>query len=106
MPSREELKMLQALPLDIKIKKSQQRIQEWVEEFGKDGVYISFSGGKDSTVLLDIVRKMYPEVEAVYIDTGLEYPEVRQFVKTFENITIIKPKRILGKLLQNMGIQL
>lgn len=103
MPSREELKMLQALPLDVKIKKSQQRICEWVEAFGRDGVYISFSGGKDSTVLLDIVRKMYPEVEAVYIDTGLEYPEVRQFVNTFEDVTIIRPKKNFRQVITEYG---
>lgn len=66
MPSREELKLLQALPLNVKISKTQQRIREWIEYYGEDGVYVSFSGGKDSTVLLDIVRKMYPGIEAVF----------------------------------------
>lgn len=41
-------------------------------------MYVSFSGGKDSTVLLDIVKGMYPDVPAVFCDTGLEYPEVRE----------------------------
>lgn len=75
MRTIEELKMLQALPLDIKIAKTQARVREWVSHYGVDGVYVSFSGGKDSTVLLDIARKMYPEIEAVFVDTGLEYPE-------------------------------
>lgn len=47
-------------------------------------IYISFSGGKDSTVLLDIARKMFPNIPAVYFDTGLEYPELREFVKTVD----------------------
>ncbi|MCQ2369405.1 MAG: phosphoadenosine phosphosulfate reductase family protein [Paludibacteraceae bacterium] len=51
---------------------SQQRVRDWVNEFGIDGVYVSFSGGKDSTVLLDVVRSVYPEVTAVFVDTGLE----------------------------------
>ena len=34
MGSYEELKMLQKLPLEVKIKKSQQRIREWVNHFG------------------------------------------------------------------------
>ena len=50
MPTRDDLKMLQALPLDLKIRKTQQRIREWVSYYGVDGVYVSFSGGKDSTV--------------------------------------------------------
>lgn len=58
MSRAEELKTLQALPLDIKIKKTQLRIKEAIDEFGKDGLYLSFSGGKDSQVLLDIIRKM------------------------------------------------
>ena len=86
-----ELKLLQNYPLDLKIEKTKLRIREWVDYYGEDGVYISFSGGKDSTVLLDIVRSMYPDIEAVFSNTGLEFPEIVQFVKTFDNVTIIKP---------------
>lgn len=83
--------MLQALPLDIKIQKTRFRIREWVDEFGEDGVYVSFSGGKDSTVLLDIVRKDYPNMPAVFANTGLEYPSVRQFALSKENVTELRP---------------
>lgn len=92
MPTRSELKELQALPLEIKIAKTKQRIREWVRKYGEDGVYVSFSGGKDSTVLLDIARNMYPEIPAVFSDTGLEYPSIRRFVKTFENVEWIRPE--------------
>lgn len=91
MPSRDELKMLQSLPLDVKIEKTRLRIREWVDEFGDDGVYVSFSGGKDSTVLLDIARKEYPNIPAVFVNTGLEYPSVRQFALSKENVTELKP---------------
>lgn len=103
MPSRDELKLLQALPLDIKIRKTQQRIKEWVDYYGTDGVYVSFSGGKDSTVLLDIVRSMYPSVEAVFCNTGLEYPEIQSFVKTFENVTILRPKMRFDEVIRKYG---
>ena len=103
MRTLEELKMLQALPLDIKIAKTQARIREWVNHYGVDGVYVSFSGGKDSTVLLDIARKMYPEIEAVFVDTGLEYPEIRKFVKTFDNVTIIRPEMLFVDVIKNYG---
>lgn len=92
MPSRDELKMLQALPLDIKIQKTRLRIREWVDEFGEDGVYVSFSGGKDSTVLLDIVRKDYPDMPVAFVNTGLEYPSVRRFALSRENVMELRPK--------------
>jgi 3'-phosphoadenosine 5'-phosphosulfate sulfotransferase (PAPS reductase)/FAD synthetase len=95
-----ELRQMQGLPLELKIIKSQQRIKEWYNAW--DGmVYISFSGGIDSTVLLDIVREAYPEVPAVFFNTGTEYPELPKFVKTFSNITSIRPtytfREIVGK---------
>ena len=78
----DHLQELQALPLKLKVRLTQQRIREWVSEFGTDGVYVSFSGGKDSSVLLHIVRELYPDIPAVFCDTGLEYTEIRQFVST------------------------
>lgn len=98
-----ELQQMQALPLKMKIKLTQSRIRQWVNEFGEDGVYISFSGGKDSTVLLDIVRKMYPEIKAVYVDTGLEYPEIKHFVKGFDNIEIIRPEMVFKDVIVKYG---
>lgn len=91
MPTRNELTQLQSLPLELKVMRTQQRIREWVQYYGVDGVYVSFSGGKDSTVLLDMVRKLYPTVKAVFINTGLEYPENQQFVKDFDNVEILRP---------------
>lgn len=87
-----ELKQMQSLTLQAKIQMTRQRIREWVDEFGEDGVYVSFSGGKDSTVLLDIVRKDYPDIEAVFVNTGLEYPSVRQFALSKENVTELRPR--------------
>lgn len=84
-----DLYQMQALSLASKIQMSKARIRAWIEKYGEDGVYVSFSGGKDSTVLLDLVRSEYPNVKAVFVDTGLEYPEIRAFVKTFDNVEIL-----------------
>lgn len=86
-----DLRQMQSLPLQAKIQMTRQRIRAWIDEFGEDGVYVSFSGGKDSTVLLDIVRKDYPSIEAVFVNTGLEYPSVRQFALSKENVTELRP---------------
>lgn len=96
------MKLLQALPLDLKIAKTQNRIREWYNYYGGE-VYVSFSGGKDSTVLLDIARGLYQDIDAVYVDTGLEYPELRDFVKTIDNVTWLKPKKNFKSVIQEYG---
>jgi len=88
----QDLQELQALPLKLKIRLTQQRIREWVNHFGVDGVYVSFSGGKDSTVLMDIAREMQPNIRAMFVDVPTQYPELREFVKTYENVDIVRPK--------------
>lgn len=103
MPTKEELRTFQSYPLDMKIAKTKLRIREWVNYYGVSGVHVSFSGGKDSTVLLHLVRSMYPDVEAVFVDTGLEYPEVRAHVKTFDNVKIIRPKMRFDEVIRKYG---
>ena len=103
MPERWELRQMQSLPLAAKVSMTESRIREWVTEYGEDGVYVSFSGGKDSTVLLDIVRRMYSGIEAVFVNTGLEYPEIQQFVKTFDNVTILRPKMRFDEVIKIYG---
>ena len=98
-----DLYQMQALPLNAKISMTQRRIREWVDEYGEDGVYISFSGGKDSTVLLDIARKLYPNIRAVFVDTGLEYPEIRAFVNGFDNVDWIRPKLTFRQVIAKYG---
>ena len=97
-----ELKQMQSLPLEAKIVKTQQRIREWYEHWDGE-VYVSFSGGKDSTVLLHLVRELYPDVEAVFVDTGLEYPEIKQFVKTIDNVTTIRPAMKFHEVIEKYG---
>lgn len=98
----DELKLIQSYPLDMKIEKTKLRIREWYEYYNGE-VYVSFSGGKDSTVLLDIVRSIYPDVEAVFSNTGLEFPEVVNFVKTIDNVTMIKPEMSFRKVINEKG---
>ena len=100
--THEELKALQALPLERKILISQTRITEWYLRH-EGQVYVSFSGGKDSTVLLHMVRTIFPDVPAVFVDTGLEYPEIKEFVKTFDNVTILRPEKSFRQVIQEYG---
>lgn len=99
---RKRLKELQSLPLYRKIGITVARILEWYNRW--DGkVFISFSGGIDSTVLLDIARKCIPDIEAVFVDTGLEYPELREFVKTIDNVTWVKPAKRFDEVIKEYG---
>ena len=100
---RSELQILQNYPLGLKIEKTKLRIREFIEMLGEENVYVSFSGGKDSTVLLHIVRSLYPGMEAVFSDTGLEFPEIKEFVKGFNNVTIVRPDTTFKKVIEEKG---
>ena len=97
-----DLKLLQNLPLERKIIISKLRICEWYE-YWKGKVCVSYSGGKDSTVLLRIVRELYPEVPAVYVDTRLDFPSVREHVKETENVIFLKPKMTFREVIDKYG---
>lgn len=93
----QELRERQSWMLEQKIDHSLGTIEAFVTRMGGiDKVYVSFSGGKDSTVLLNLCRKVYPDILAVFCNTGNEYPDIIRFVRQMQadgaNIQIIRPK--------------
>lgn len=98
---KRDLRQKQSLPLEGKIILAQQRIREWYDHWNGD-VYISFSGGKDSTVLMHLVKDMFPDVPAVFVDTGLEYPEVRKFATERADI-VLRPAMRFDQVIKAYG---
>lgn len=84
-------------------------IKTTIKKYGEDNFYLSFSGGKDSTILHYLLDEALPnnKIPRVYIDTGIEYLAIREFVmnlaKSDERIKIIKPTRPIVPTLQKYG---
>jgi len=100
-----QLAQRQSLPIECKVNLSLSRIKHWYDQW-QGSVYVAFSGGKDSTVLLHLVRSLYKEVPAVFVDTGLEYPEIRQFVKSTDNVICLKPAQSFKQTIDYYGYPL
>lgn len=91
-----------AYPYDVKVQIALDRIREFHDHF--DGnVFVSYSGGKDSSALLHLARTIYPEMKGVFCNTGLEYPELVAHVKQTPNVEIIRPKMSFADVIEKFG---
>jgi len=84
-----------------KIERSQLKIKQFYDELGGQ-VHVSTSGGKDSTVLLHLVRSMYPETKAVHVAVP-RYPETAEFVKTIDNCVVLVPTKSFKEVIERYG---
>lgn len=66
-------------------------------------VYVSFSGGKDSLVLKHIVDSMYDDVPSLFVNTGLEYPEIQKFAMSHKNVVTVRPEMRFDEVLKVYG---
>lgn len=81
-------------------------VESYIARTGKTP-YVSFSGGKDSTVLLDLVRRFVgKEVKGVFCNTGNEFPEIVRFARSTPNVTVIHPKQTVKAVLATYGFPL
>ena len=102
---KENIIAMQKWSLEKKIEHSTKRIKEfYAKQDGK--VYVAFSGGKDSTVLLHLIRSIYPNAVAVFSNTTNEYVEILKFIKTIDNVIEVKPKMNFKETVQKYGFPL
>lgn len=76
----ERFDKLKKLPYDEKIEYSRKIIERALKEF-KDNIAISCSFGKDSTLVLSLVREFNKDIKVTFSNTGVEYPETIEFKK-------------------------
>ena len=100
---KEEFNRLFSLDLEEKIEKSNDIIMDFYESVDSESVYISSSFGKDSLVLIDLVRKIYPKIPILYINTGLEHDSCVELSKKYENVHEIKPKKSMEEIIEKYG---
>lgn len=118
----QELAIRQAWPLDYKIQWAVNRLADFI--IHTDGqCYLTFSGGKDSRTVKDLIDGIYdgrfrhllpphiytkilkfPKPINVFANTGLEFPEIVDYVKTFEGVVIVKPRMGFVRVLREIGV--
>lgn len=79
-------------PYDWKKRQADSKITEFEQVLGLGTIYVSTSGGKDSSVLSRIAKNLYPNIQHIMFDTGLEYQAVKDIAKR-QGAQIIKPCR-------------
>lgn len=117
---REFLSQLQSMTLNDKYNRTLSLIGEWHNHFDNK-VYVSCSGGKDSTVLADIdarwCKMIGQPLNLVFSNTGLEYPEIQRHVRELKpffedrygievNLTIVRPKMQFSEVISKYGYPL
>jgi hypothetical protein len=80
-------------------------IRNEAKNFNDDEMFVSFSGGKDSTVTSDIVMKALgrENIIHVYGDTTLEYPTTEKYITRFKKIHSKTPLLIAKNKEQNFN---
>lgn len=103
---KEEFKNYVSLPLSDKIKVSKEIITEFMENIDMSNgekVAITSSFGKDSVVVIDLVRSMYPEIPIIFSDSGVEYPCFIEISKQYDNVLYIKPEKTMEQVVEENG---
>ena len=86
-----------------------QKIQQIISQYGEENFAMSFSGGKDSTVLSALIDMALPgnKIPRVYANTGIEYKMIFDFVskkaEVDNRVVILKPTKSIKQMLEEDG---
>ena len=70
-----------------------------------EGYHIAFSGGKDSVVVYDLVKKTRVKHKAYFCVTTVDPPELLKFIKqNYPEVTWLRPKKSMYQLIQDRGL--
>lgn len=84
-------------------------IKDTISKYGEENFCLSFSGGKDSTILHYLLDIALPnnKIPRVFINTGIEYIYIFQFVqelaKDDDRFVIIKPTKSVKQICEQYG---
>ena len=84
-------------------------IKDTINKYGEQNFYLSFSGGKDSTILHHLIDMALPNnrIPRVFINTGIEYNDIVKFVKELaskdDRFVILKPTKPIKQVLEKYG---
>jgi len=82
-------------------------IRDTINKYGEENFYLSFSGGKDSTVVHHLLDMALPNnrIPRVFSNTGIEFKAIIDFVRSLndDRIVEIKPSKKVKETLEEVG---
>ena len=101
----DEIRERQAIPYEIKLRMSLNRVRDFINYYGESGVAICFSGGVDSTMAVHFIRNYcgYDKVKAISV-IGIENKYNIDLIKKTENVDIVKVRYSQKEILERFGV--
>lgn len=96
--------LLDSIPMDEVAIKRLQSFEAEALQMHPDGYYVAYSGGKDSDVILDLVRCSGVKYTAHHNLTTCDPPEVIYHIRTQKDVEISKPPMTMWALIRKRGM--